>query len=335
MDNLTRKFVLSTIIILALGLILTGCDLPNDDEVAATMVPSNPQTAAAETVAAHLTDSITPTSPPAEATSTPESEITQPASPTITADVEPSMTPSLTDNAEFDSDVTIPDGTIFLPGESFTKTWRLRNTGESTWSTEYAVVFDHGDQLDGPSVQPFSEEVEPGDTVEISIDLVAPDEDGLYIGHWILRNPSGIIFGTGPDADETFYVVINVVSPGGGTVTPTPISDGIPITDASLSVDQSSYSGQCPVTLTFPGVIYSQGQGSFAYQLEAGSQTQGFQFFLPSPYLASYNTGGTHRLDVEYTLDIENSVDGWARLTITSDTTYHSNTVNFNVTCQP
>ena len=36
------------------------------------------------------------------------------------------------DLAEFVADVTVPDGTDFTPGETFVKTWQLRNAGTST-----------------------------------------------------------------------------------------------------------------------------------------------------------------------------------------------------------
>ena len=37
------------------------------------------------------------------------------------------------DAATFVSDVTVPDGTSFNPGDTFTKTWRLSNSGSTTW----------------------------------------------------------------------------------------------------------------------------------------------------------------------------------------------------------
>ena len=51
------------------------------------------------------------------------------------------------DNATFISDVTIPDGTVLSPGRTFGKTWRLKNTGTTTWSSGYQLAFVGGDQL--------------------------------------------------------------------------------------------------------------------------------------------------------------------------------------------
>lgn len=48
---------------------------------------------------------------------------------------------SVCDLAQFVKDVTIPDGTLLSPVQTFYKTWRLKNVGTCTWSG-YSVVFD-------------------------------------------------------------------------------------------------------------------------------------------------------------------------------------------------
>ena len=45
------------------------------------------------------------------------------------------------DRAQFISDVSVPDGTMFAPNTAFSKTWRLKNVGTCTWTTGYSVVF--------------------------------------------------------------------------------------------------------------------------------------------------------------------------------------------------
>ena len=71
---------------------------------------------------------------------------------------------------------TIPDGTKFDPGEAFTKTWQLINRGSCAWTSGYQVVFVNGDQMNGPdSKSVTSGTVAPGSSVQIEIDLVAPD----------------------------------------------------------------------------------------------------------------------------------------------------------------
>ena len=51
--------------------------------------------------------------------------------------------------AAFVSDVTIPDGTVMAPGQSFTKTWKLKNIGTTSWSN-YNLKFFDGEQMDAP-----------------------------------------------------------------------------------------------------------------------------------------------------------------------------------------
>jgi len=67
-------------------------------------------------------------------------------------------------------------------------------------------------------------------------------------------------------------------------------------TAATLSVDQTSYSGSLPVTLNLSGSITSSGTGTLVYTLEAGSSTPGFTFTLPGAQSEAYASGGSHTL---------------------------------------
>lgn len=246
----------------------------------------------------------------------------------------PLVTPSTSGDAlVFVDDVTVPDGTIFEPGEAFTKTWRLQNSGESTWTPGYALRFESGDQMGGPTEVLLEQTVPPNQTVDLSVELIAPDEPGLYTGYWILRNAQGLTFGLGQEKDQGFFVMIEVREPGGPTPTAGSVSNGSNVTGASVSASPSSHSGACPVTITISGTIQSSGAGSYIYQLEAGSSTPGFTFSLPGPQTATFTTGGTHQLNVSYTLEIEDSVNGWARVYISSPNTFRSDQAPFTVSC--
>ena len=122
------------------------------------------------------------------------------------------------DWAMFIKDVTIPDGTQLSPGETFTKTWRLQNRGTCTWTPDYDVVFYSGAQMSGTTMQ-VPDYVAPGQSVDVAVTFTAPSAPGHYVGYWILRNSSGILFGTGAWADETFYVDIYVKDLPHGEVT--------------------------------------------------------------------------------------------------------------------
>lgn len=199
-------------IVLLLTLFLSACNLP-----VSTEEPEGPGailTAAAQTVEANLTQlaiqntptvSIQPTSTPAVATAT--SAVLSPAVPSSTSGAVPATAGSGCDDADFVTDVTIPDGTTLAAGESFTKTWRLKNAGTCSWTSSYSVVFSNGDSMSGPVSQAFTTAVDPGQTVDISIDLKAPSTPGNYTGYWQLRNAAGVTF-------ATFYVEIKVSESG-------------------------------------------------------------------------------------------------------------------------
>lgn len=132
-----------------------------------------------------------------------------PVPPTATATLDPSAptpTPSCRDSAAFVEDVTIPDNTNLSQGESFTKTWRLQNSGTCDW-IGYTVAFDSGERMDAPDSVPVPETA-AGSTVDVSVELVAPSIDGQYLGSFELRNERGETVPIG--IENTFWVKIVV-----------------------------------------------------------------------------------------------------------------------------
>jgi Ig-like domain from next to BRCA1 gene len=120
------------------------------------------------------------------------------------------------DAASFVSDVTYPDGTNVSLAGAFTKIWRLKNTGTCTWTTSYALVFVSGERFSAPASVSIPTNVGPGQTVDLAVNMTAPNQTGRYRGDWKLRNASNVLFGIGPSADSNFYVLVNVT---GYTVT--------------------------------------------------------------------------------------------------------------------
>jgi hypothetical protein len=112
------------------------------------------------------------------------------------------------EQAAYVGDVTIPDNTLVPPGETFVKTWQIRNDGDCTWGPGYALVFDGEAQLSGPDLVPLTEHVGPGETVELSVTLVAPERPGTYRSEWKIRDPAGARFGS--RGDFAFYLLIEV-----------------------------------------------------------------------------------------------------------------------------
>lgn len=230
MENLKRAhlkrrlglpLMVGIVLVLLGGVFLSGCNLPSsqngqDDAQFA-------QTLAAQTIEARLTEnagggSVQPTdpnNPPADTqapadtlapSNTPQPSNTPNSSPTNTE-----TTPC--NKAGWVKDVTVPDGTEFTPGETFTKTWRIKNVGSCTWNNDYDLVFDDGDHMGGPAVVNLSiGTVEPNETVDISVDLKAPSTPGDYKGDWLLRSDDSQVFGLG-NTNSPVYVEIEVVDP--------------------------------------------------------------------------------------------------------------------------
>jgi hypothetical protein len=206
--------------IIILILMAIACNFPQGG----TPTPSGPdllKTYAAQTIQAQLTlvaTGLQPTITPGQlvATATPLTEITATSVPELTAT--PSPTQGICDQAAFEKDINYPDNSVLKPGEEFTKTWRLENTGTCTWNSNYAIVFDRGDAMEGPaSAALTSNSIAPGETVDVSVALIAPDTPGTYQGYWMLRNQAGQEFGLGEDGDKNFWVKIKIEPQSGLT----------------------------------------------------------------------------------------------------------------------
>ena len=144
----------------------------------------------------------TPTPAASDASVTPQPT---PPDPTPTP-----VTTGCTDRVGFVADLSIPDNTTLAAGSAFTKTWRLRNNGTCTWTTDYALVFSDGEAMGAPASIPLAALVPAGSEIDLSIDLQAPGAEGTYRGDWLLQNAGGARFGIGPSGDQPFWVQIAV-----------------------------------------------------------------------------------------------------------------------------
>jgi mRNA-degrading endonuclease toxin of MazEF toxin-antitoxin module len=179
-------------LLLVLTLLLTACapaqptDSPTPVDIAAI------QTEAVQTVIAAVTQTaaVLPTEtplPPTE-TSVPTATVTP------TPEDTPTATPVICNNAIYVEDVTIPDETEINPGERFTKTWKVKNTGACDWTRAYSLRYAFGERMNGLNV--FFQNVVPADSeVDISVQMVAPQRPGTYRGYWVLYDNNGYTFG--------------------------------------------------------------------------------------------------------------------------------------------
>jgi len=104
-------------------------------------------------------------------------------------------------------DVTIPDGTKLAPKTAFVKTWRVRNEGLE-WPAGSRLIFisKKGDHMEGPEFVPVEGPVLPNTEIDISVNLVAPEEPGLYTGVWRMCTAEGKKFG------QRLWVSVTVTS---------------------------------------------------------------------------------------------------------------------------
>jgi len=103
------------------------------------------------------------------------------------------------DRMKFVKDVTLLDNTVIAPGQSLSKTWRLQNTGTTTWDNRYSIVFLEGTNFGALAVIALPGVVVlPGETVELTVPVDIPKNagQGTYLSRWQLRNAAGKPFGT-------------------------------------------------------------------------------------------------------------------------------------------
>lgn len=153
------------------------------------------------------TPTTAPSATPLPPTATPIPLTATPLPPTAT----PTATPIPCHWARFLEDISVKDGSIFTPNSIFTKTWRFKNIGTCTWTGDYRLAFAGGERMDGPRSMSLGESVDPGETIDVSVELIAPEDPGRHRGYWQFSAPSGETFGIGADAEGTFWVEINVV----------------------------------------------------------------------------------------------------------------------------
>lgn len=206
---MTYKTTLSALLIALLLAACGGQPTPSEPtpDIAAV------RTSAASTVVAQFTLTaavFTPTIPLAAPTDTPAPS--EAAATATNETVEPVTAATGTEEGLCDLlsydittiDVNIPDNTVMTPGQEFIKTWRVKNVGTCPWGAGYALAFTGtGTKMDGQFIA-FTEVIQPGQEVEVSVQFKAPAEAGTYVSTWTMKNPRGIAF------PEAIYVKIVV-----------------------------------------------------------------------------------------------------------------------------
>ena len=189
---------------MALCLALTGCGAPTAHPAA---------TDASETVVSPTPPVLpvvtsTPIPPPTdEPTATLEEAAAGSDTPSVSlATAAPSPTPAgpCANNAHFVADVTVPDGTQYLPGQPIDKQWRVQNTGTCDWDADYRLVLVSGNAMGAPSEVALYP-AKAGSEAILELNMIAPPDPGSYTGRWQARSPSAKLFG------DRVFVTINVI----------------------------------------------------------------------------------------------------------------------------
>ncbi|MCK5315755.1 MAG: hypothetical protein KAJ53_11555 [Anaerolineales bacterium] len=215
---LMRKFLILCITIVII--LLIGCNIPRGQ---GAVTPTLNVTQAYQTIEARLTQASELTATLSPPISTDSGIVSPKASATATTPASTATPTPLCNMAApgIPIDITIPDDTLLDPSRIFTKIWRLKNIGTCTWTRSYAAAFFSGDQMGAPIAVSLAGNVAPGQSVDIAIDMTAPQSAGKFQGNWKLRNDANVLFGIGPNGSSSFWVRIKVEH------TPTPTSTPI------------------------------------------------------------------------------------------------------------
>jgi len=112
----------------------------------------------------------------------------------------------------FVSDVSIPDNTQMTPGQSFTKTWKVQNSGSCAWDAGFKFQSTGGDPM-GATAFTLPTSVASGATYDISVPMIAPSTPGTLRGNWRMATAAGQFFG-----DEVY---VQIIIGGGAAATNT------------------------------------------------------------------------------------------------------------------
>lgn len=230
---------------------------------------------------------------------------TQPTA--TTAPVIPTNTSQPCNQVEFVSESPLDD-TVYTPGATFTKRWTFKNIGTCTWNTSYKLVFVSGDAMGGIASKTLTEAVEPGETVDLTVDLTAPSSNGTYKGVWNLQGDDSVSF-------AQFWVQIKVAS------------EPFAVTGVTLSAEHTNIEGTCPQTFNYQAVVTANGAGTVTYYFTFSDGTTGATKSM------TYDSAGSKTLTGSWQLNATGSY--WVKLYIDQPNHQTFGPLNLSLTCTP
>lgn len=195
-----RKFVGALLLTVVLAITLAACQSANKTP---TTSPEMVYTQAAQTVSAGLTQTAvllpSSTSTPTLAPTNTKAP-TQAATATLSVSVTPLVQKSPTRSAGPDKAEWVAqspgDGTILNPGQDFTLVWTVKNTGTTTWTTDYQLRYylvEQSLRMGAIDIK-FPKEVKPGESMDLSLSMKAVSTAGDFTTIWVMTNKEGANF---------------------------------------------------------------------------------------------------------------------------------------------
>ena len=319
---------LITPIYLLMILLISACSVATVAPPTATPTNDLAATALVQTIQAQSTQIalLQPTATPL-ITDTPTP--TQTETPAVTA--APSQTPipttaavSSCNLATLESDVTIPSGTVLNGGTSFVKTWRILNSGTCSWNTGYQLIYTSGNSFSAPTAVNLPNSVAPGNTVDISVSMVAPTVLGTYQGYWEFRSDLGVVFGVGTNAN----IPISVQSVVGS------IGASFSVNHVDMDVSPSNADVSCPPgqSFSFSADIFTNGGGTVSYYWAFSDGTKSAEKTL------NFSNASDQTVKTSWALGAStvspNPFKGWARIYIDAPNHQFFSKQNVTLTCK-
>lgn len=89
---------------------------------------------------------------------------------------------------------TPSNGKTFKPGDNFDAVWTVKNVGSALWAdTDVDYRYKSGDKMHQIEIYDLPESIKPGESIELIVDMNAPDKEGEYKTTWTLQRGSNVI----------------------------------------------------------------------------------------------------------------------------------------------
>ena len=86
------------------------------------------------------------------------------------------------------------DGTAYKPRKAFTVRWTIKNVGTAAWRKgSYDYQYLGGDKFHDRGLYDMNFILDPGETIDLKVDMHAPKQSGNYETTWILGTKKNVL----------------------------------------------------------------------------------------------------------------------------------------------